>query len=95
MCDAWPVPFTPNEDGANDVVWFEYPEMEISGARLEIFDIEGRRVFDAEIPPTSPERDAFWNGLRESGTKAIPGSYIYVISRGVDVVCKGAIVLAR
>jgi hypothetical protein len=94
-CDVWPIPFTPNDDGANDVVWFEYPNMFYEGASVEVFDIEGRRVFSAEFPPTRPETIAFWNGIRNDSKRAVPGTYIYIISRGSDAICKGSLVLVR
>ncbi len=94
-CDVWPIPFTPNADGANDVVWFEYPDMFYEGARVEIFNLEGRRVFSNDFPPTRPEADAFWDGVRNGNKRAIPGTYIYVIARGDEVLCKGSLVLVR
>jgi len=94
-CDIWPIPFTPNADYANDVVWFEYPNMQYEGARVELYDIEGRRIFDADFPPTAPERDAFWDGIRNGDKKAIPGTYIYIVSRDGEILCKGTLVLVR
>ncbi|MCK5832063.1 hypothetical protein KAH81_00165, partial [bacterium] len=49
-CEVWPIPFTPNNDGANDVVWFEYPRMEIERATIEIFNLEGERLFKGDFP---------------------------------------------
>jgi len=94
-CDVWPIPFTPNDDGANDVVWFEYPNMFYDGADVEIFDLEGRRIFTAQFPPTRPEAQAFWSGVRTDSKLAIPGTYIYVITRDNEVLCKGSLVLVR
>ncbi|MCD6501571.1 gliding motility-associated C-terminal domain-containing protein [bacterium] len=94
-CDAWPIPFTPNGDGANDVVWFEYPSMELEAATVEIFDIEGRKLFSADYPATPPEGYAFWDGMRSAGKRARPGTYIYVVMRGGEVICKGSLVLVR
>jgi len=94
-CDVWPIPFTPNSDGANDVVWFEYPDMELNGADLQIFDLEGRKIYETNFPVTSPESDAFWNGIRHDSKKAIPGTYIYIITRNGELICKGSLLLVR
>ncbi len=95
VCDVWPIPFTPNADGANDFVWFEYPSMELLPATVEIYDIDGRRVFSSDFPATSPEGNAFWDGLRSAGSRARPGTYLYVVLRGGDVICKGTLLLVR
>jgi len=94
-CDVWPIPFTPNADGANDIVWFEYPDMELDGATVEILDLDGRRVYSSYIPPTTQEQDAFWDGVRNNSKKAIPGTYIYIITRKDKVLCQGTLVLVR
>ena len=94
-CEIWPIPFTPNDDGANDVVWFEYPNMQFEGAFVELFDLEGRRVFSENFPPGLPESVISWDGFRNNSKKAVPGTYLYVITRGGQVLCKGTLVLVR
>ncbi|HHS49914.1 MAG TPA: hypothetical protein ENN07_02245 [candidate division Zixibacteria bacterium] len=94
-CEVWPIPFTPNDDGANDIVWFEYPDMEFSPATIEIFTIEGRRVFSRDFPPSAPESGTFWDGVADDGRRALPGTYVYIITKNGEVVCKGTLVLVR
>jgi len=69
--------------------------MDFDGASVEIFDMEARRVYRKEFPPTMPNDLAFWDGIKNDGSKAIPGTYIYIIKRNNDIVCKGSFVLVR
>ena len=97
-CLAHPNPFTPNGDGNNDMVVFNYPGMFTKSARLEVFDLRGVRVYDGEIGPARGFSDIAsrtWDGKDSSGETLQPGLYLYVILVDGEVVCSGTVVLAR
>ncbi len=94
-CDAYPIPFTPNGDGVNDRVYFDFPEMAKFGATVTILTPEGAVVRTLELPAALPETRAFWDGTRDDGTPAPQGIYVYIVSRGGEVLCKGTIALVR
>ncbi len=94
-CEVWPIPFTPNSDGANDVVWFEFPGMEFEPATIEIYSLEGKKVFAEDFHPASPQTSIRWDGVSSSGRRATPGTYIYLIIKENEILCKGTLVLVR
>jgi hypothetical protein len=64
---------------------------EASGARLEIFDILGRRVWDGSL--SGGEESVFWDGRNSAGRKVPAGLYFYSVRPGWDT--KGRILLVR
>ncbi|RKZ33084.1 hypothetical protein DRQ19_03285 [bacterium] len=94
-CDAYPIPFTPNGDAYNPVVWFSYPGMETEGAELYIYTVRGREVFHKHIPPTVAEGENFWDGRTNEGNPAPIGAYTYIILRDGKSLCSGTVLLAR
>ena len=94
-CDAYPIPFTPNGDVYNPVVWFSYPGMETEGAELYIYTVRGQEVFHKYIPPTVAEGENFWDGKTNKGTPAPIGAYTYIILRDGKLLCSGTVLLAR
>ncbi|MCD6531533.1 gliding motility-associated C-terminal domain-containing protein, partial [bacterium] len=94
-CDAYPIPFTPNGDGVNDVIYFDFPGMVKDGATVTILTAEGVLVRRIELSPALPHTSAFWDGTDENGNPVPPGIYIYFITRNGSTLCKGSISLAR
>ncbi|MBN1782544.1 gliding motility-associated C-terminal domain-containing protein [bacterium] len=87
-----PNPFTPNGDGYNDAVSFEYPDMYTLHPHIQIFDLKGARVRDM-ARFSGPEY--LWDGKDDQGTNLDPGVYIYILEAKTRVVAKGTVTLIR
>ena len=76
--------FTPNGDGINDWLDISFVVLKMStpDARVEIFDLAGRRV--ARLAPTATDdRLSFtWTGRAEDGALVPPGTYLCRIDLG-------------
>jgi protocatechuate 3,4-dioxygenase beta subunit len=87
-----PNPFTPNNDGFNDAVTFDFTQLVLTQPELKLFNFEGQlvqRFFGA-----NPAVFA-WDGINSNGTPMPPGIYLYILADGSKTVSKGYIVLAR
>ena len=88
-----PNPFTPNNNGFNDFVTFDF-----TGANpnnnytIRIFSMNGTRV---RTLSSNSQPSITWNGGNDSGSTLKPGVYIYTIegSNG-QIVRRGSITLA-
>ncbi|HJN29898.1 MAG TPA: gliding motility-associated C-terminal domain-containing protein [Candidatus Latescibacteria bacterium] len=90
--DVSPSPFTPNGDGINDVVFFQFQVHELSEPRelaVTVFDLSGRVMRD--LSNRSAIRGVFgdaadlgWDGRDESGNLVPTGLYLYRISLQTD-----------
>ncbi len=96
-CHIYPIPFTPNEDGYNDYVFFEFPGFGLhSGNEIEIFNSEGylvkkllqRRLYQGK-------HLWMWDGKSDGGSSVAPGVYIYKVISQEEVICSGIISLMR
>ena len=78
---------TPNGDGVNDEVVFQYTLLQLAegqSVRLDIFDLSGRRVRRVyEGMEASGRRQRRWDGRGESGPLA-PGIYMYRLQVDAD-----------
>ncbi len=83
-----PNPFTPNNDGFNDHVIFDFDELRTGGGEIIIFDVNGRKVKQL----SGAQR---WDGTDNNGKDLKPGAYLYVVRFGEDTLDKGVIGLAR
>ncbi|MEM2991214.1 MAG: gliding motility-associated C-terminal domain-containing protein, partial [Halobacteria archaeon] len=97
-CDAHPNPFTPNSDGYNDIVIFNYPNMFSQDAELIIYnrwneEIIRKSLYRVRDFFTISKR--FWDGKDKTGKPVQPGVYIYVIKMRGEIVCSGTITVAR
>lgn len=88
-----PNPFTPNNNGFNDFVTFDF-----SGANpnrnytIRIFSMNGTRV---RTLSSSSQPVVTWDGSTDSGSVLKPGVYIYTIeSSNGQIVRRGSITLA-
>ena len=84
-----PEVFTPNGDGINEVVVFEFAVLNINVERevtLEVFDLAGRRVRQlTEIRTRSNGSYAIpWDGMDESAALVPPGTYLLKASVDSD-----------
>jgi gliding motility-associated-like protein len=89
---VWPRIFTPNNDGLNDVVNFQYANPNEKGVVCRIFDIRGALVRQLDIGQT--ETSFAWDGKDEKGKVAPSGVYIYQLE-GEGKVINGTVVLAK
>ncbi len=89
FCGDHPDPFTPNNDGFNDIVYFTYPHMERENCIIRIYTME------SELIRTLPYGMSYWNGLDDNGRAVRRGLYLYTISVDGNVVCSGSVLLIR
>ncbi len=85
----FPNPFTPNQDGVNEVQTCEFSVFKISGEKplfLEIYDLSGkrlRRVEELAVNPVGLQR-LEWDGLDQRGALVPPGLYLCHFGLEVD-----------
>jgi gliding motility-associated-like protein len=80
--------FTPNGDGINDS-WGVPDIRYYSGARIQLFDRSGQRLFYTEDP------DVRWDGMFE-GKEMPVGSYIWILeSRETGEIRRGVLTLLK
>jgi len=89
---VFPRIFTPNNDGLNDVVNFEYANPNEKGVVCRIFDIRGALVRQLDIGQT--ETSFAWDGKDEKGRVSPSGVYIYQLE-GEGKVVNGTVILAK
>lgn len=66
-----PTAFSPNNDGFND--YFQIKYHDLSNFQIEVFDLEGNRVFYTEDPNFK------WNGADPKGKRLPEGEYSFVL----------------
>jgi len=89
---VYPRIFTPNNDGLNDVVNFEYANPNNKGVVCRIFDVRGALVRQLDIGQT--ETSFAWDGKDEKRKVAPSGVYIYQLE-GEGKVINGTVILAK
>jgi len=92
--EGYPRPriFTPNGDGKNEVVTFEYENINESSVVCWIYDIKGTVIRQLDIESW---KDKFtWDGKDENKNVAPSGIYIYQIEVEGQTI-NGTIVLAK
>ncbi|MFO8028692.1 MAG: gliding motility-associated C-terminal domain-containing protein [Cyclonatronaceae bacterium] len=89
-----PNPFTPNNDGFNDFVIFDFSGTGnvASAYMIIIFDMNGRRI--RTLQAGNGVAEVTWDGRDSNGNTLKPGVYLYIIERSRDVVRRGSITLA-
>jgi len=89
---VWPRIFTPNNDGLNDEVYFEYANPNRRGVVCRIFDVRGALVRQLDIGQT--ETSFAWDGRDEKGKVVPSGVYLYQLE-GEGKVINGTVVVAK
>jgi len=85
-------PFTPNGDGYNDYVGFDFKEFSLNTPMLKIFDFQGRDII---ILDEYTQSKFIWDGRDHQKHEAQPGVYLYILQDGARNVARGYVVLAR
>ena len=88
-----PNPFTPNNDGFNDQVTFDFYELGLRSSTLKIFTFEGKKVLEKQIDIGN--RYFRWNGIDANGKQLRPGIFLYILEDVGQAIENGYIVLAR
>jgi len=89
---VWPRIFTPNNDGLNDAVYFEYANPNNRGVVCRIFDVRGALVRQLDIGQT--ETSFAWDGKDEKGKVVSSGVYLYQLEAEGKVI-NGTVVVAK
>ncbi len=89
-CLAHPKPFTPNGDGINDNVKFEYPGIGTTVATVDIYTLDNELV--VELEGSGIIR---WDGRDSEGRMMGNGIYLYLLETDGQVICSGTVYLAR
>jgi len=89
---VFPNPFTPNQDGFNDVVNFVVTDSLINETVVTIFDVKGNKIKEI-IQNTGISLQ--WDGTNENGADLPPGVYLYVMKRNTETFHKGTITLMK
>ena len=87
-----PNPFTPNGDGINDEVSFNFEKLGVTRPQLKLFDVSGRMIDLIQEPLGF---NFVWDGRDRFGNPAQPGVYLYVVQDKEKLIANGYIVLAR
>jgi hypothetical protein len=86
--------FTPNADGINDKVRFEFDNPEMLPIGGTVYDLNGARVSDLSPGASDPTAVLLWDGKDGSGQVVAGGIYLYQISFEGKV-ATGTVVVAR
>ncbi len=85
-------PFTPNDDGINDEVTFNFEKLGVEDPLVKLFDVSGRMI------NTIKNRSGYeliWDGRDHYGNPAQPGVYLYLLEDHDKTIANGYVVLAR
>jgi len=93
---VYPKIFTPNGDGKNDIVEFQYENIEGYAVTGKIFDIKGRFISNLKIGPdsSSVSGSLIWDGKDSKGNICESGVYIYELQAGGEIY-NGTVILAK
>ena len=92
---AFPNPFTPNGDGANDRVSFSVSGLDAPA--LGIYSLEGLPLWMSDVWVSDGPGNFlfFWDGHDDAGRAQPPGVYLFVIRDASEVAVSGHVTLAR
>ncbi len=83
-----PNPFTPNQDGFNDLVTFNVPGLLNGAGSISIYNQHGRRIREISDHNT-------WDGTNDDGDALPPGVYLYAVTINGKVKVSGTLTLIR
>jgi len=89
---CYPNPFTPDDNGYNDVCNFILPQDMTGEAEVKIYGVSGNLL--RELP--SQGRSVLqWDGIDSNGQQAKPGVYLYLMLVNGEAWHKGTVTLVR
>jgi len=89
-----PNPFTPNSDGYNDQVNFDFSELfNITNPSVQILNLEGQLIRNFGIQD-SVNGVITWDGRDKSGRIMRPGVFLYAVFNDGKLLSRGSITLA-
>jgi len=86
--EAFPNPFTPNRDGANDTVTLRFKVFQVLepvSVSVTVYDLSGGvlgEVFSGKV--LTSEYEVTWDGTDDEGALVPPGMYVYRVSLDGD-----------
>jgi hypothetical protein len=93
LTSVQPRVFTPNGDGRNDKVIFQFDNPALLPIRGEVYDLAGAKVADLTPWPASPDDALTWDG--RGGGRDVPGGvYIFQVEADGEA-AGGTVVVAR
>jgi gliding motility-associated-like protein len=95
MTSVYPQIFTPNGDGRNDHVEFQFDNPMDANTSGKVFDLRGTLVSDLRTGLSY--ESLMWDGKTTNGSIAPPGTYVYQIevTGAESKVINGLIVIAK
>ncbi len=89
--EAAPNPFTPNNDGVYDEVYFKYRASPQAKGELKIYNIRGSLVKKTDV---IGDQTLSWDGKNDDGVELEGGIYVYILKLDGNTV-RGTVVLAK
>lgn len=95
LTKVYPRIFSPNGDGLNDYVEFQFENPQDGNPYGKIYDMRGALV--GELKKGSNFNSLIWDGRMSSGDVALPGAYVYQIEvTGAETkTLNGVVILAK
>ncbi|NOZ60263.1 MAG: hypothetical protein GXO74_01140 [Calditrichaeota bacterium] len=85
-------PFTPNGDGINDEVEFNFEKLDVADPVLKIFDLHNQIQKEIHRPGV---RSIHWDGRDDRGKPLLPGIYFYILLDGNKPKTRGIVAIAK
>lgn len=85
-------PFTPNGDGKNDIVTFDFEKLSVTEPQLKLYDVAGRMIATLR---QQKDYKFVWDGIDHYGNPTQPGVYLYLLQDQGKTIANGYVVLAR
>lgn len=92
--EVYPLPFTPNRDGYNDLLHITRTGEPFVSPLVEIFSIDGVNVMSLG-PSVMVRGEMIWDGVTRLGQEARPGPYFIIVKDQGDPIASGVIYILR
>jgi len=94
---CYPNPFRVNSGNSTGIsLSFKTPSKEAENTQIELYNLKGQKVKTIILTADSRRRNvAMWDGITDSGKKAVSGIYLSVLKSRNDVLASGRIILVK